>query len=390
MKHQRSKHLITIILLLLSCFSYGQDAATRNWSLTGYIKDLQLVWYKKPDETWLLNNELHNRFDFRWYPVTGLDIHLGMRNRMLYGNFVSLFHPIYPGLLARDNGYLDMTRLIADDTSYLVVSTFDRANIRYTHGRFEVTLGRQRVNWGIGFIWTPNDIFNSFSYFDFDYEERPGSDAVKLEYYTGTTSSAQLVASLNSNRRPTIAGMYRFNRWEYDFQILAGIMVNDLVVGGGWSGQIKGAGFRGEVSYFVPASHWTDSTGQLESTVDADYTLKKGWYFHAAALYNSTGTTGPAGGYNYLLTSNISVRNFTLARWSLFGEIAYPITPLIRADVSAIFNPNDKSVFAGPSVTISLSNNWQLMLLSQMFYGDPGTEFGGFGKIWYARLKWSF
>jgi hypothetical protein len=370
---------------------YSQDTKTqRNWSLTGYIKDLQLAYYKDPAGIWLLNNELHNRIDFRWYPSKSLNLHIGMRNRLVYGNFVGVYQSVYAALIAKDYGYLDMTRLIANDSSYLAVSNIDRANIRYTTGKFEVTVGRQRVNWGIGFIWTPNDIFNSFSYFDFDYEERPGSDAVKLEYYTGTTASVQVVGSLNSNKRPTIAGMYRFNKWEYDLQFLAGMMVNDLVVGGGWAGQIKGAGFRGEISYFIPADHPMDSTGQLEATVDADYTLKDGLYLHAAVLYNSTGTTGPAGGYNYLINTNISVKDFTLARYSLFAEVAYPITPLIRADASAIFNPSDKSVFAGPSVDISLSNNWHLLLLSQLFYGDTGTEFGGFGKIWYARLKWSF
>jgi hypothetical protein len=204
------------------------------------------------------------------------------------------------------------------------------------------------------------------------------------------TSSAQLVASLNNNKRSIIAGMYRFNKWDYDFQFLGGMMVDDIVAGAGWAGQIKGAGFRGEVSYFRSAGQFKDTTGQLEASVDADYTFKNSLYLHTAFLYNSTGTTGSAGGMNYLEIKYVSVKNFTLARYDIMGEVAYQVSPLVRADISSIFNPCDKSLFVGPSVMLSISNNWQLMLISQLFYGDKGTEFGDYGKMWYARLKWGF
>jgi len=81
--------------------------------------------------------------------------------------------PLFLDLFDYDPGYFDLTKVWADGKSYVFVSTFDRANIEYTKGNFEAMVGRQRVNWGINTVWTPNDIFNSFSYFDFDYEERP-------------------------------------------------------------------------------------------------------------------------------------------------------------------------------------------------------------------------
>ena len=34
-------------------------------------------------------------------------------------------------------------------------------------------------------VWNPNDLFNAFSFVDFDYEERPGSDALRIQKYTG-------------------------------------------------------------------------------------------------------------------------------------------------------------------------------------------------------------
>jgi len=389
---------IGVILLLFLITAGTQISAqssykVRKWSFNGYLKDLQMVGYDNFNEEWILSNEIHNRFDFRWYPTNSLSAHVGMRNRFIYGNLITILQEemsLFLDLFDYDPGYFDLTKVWADGKSYVFVSTFDRANIEYTKGNFEAMVGRQRVNWGINTVWTPNDIFNSFSYFDFDYEERPGSDAIRLEYYTGMTSSAQIVASLNHDERLTLAGMYRFNKWEYDFQFLGGTFIDDMVVGLGWSGDIKGAAFRGEGSYFRSWDNFADTVGQLIATISFDYTFKNSLYAHVSALYNSTGTTGPAGGYNLLIIQHLSVKDFTKARYNLFGQLGYQISPLVRADLSSIFNPSDKSIYAGPMVNISLTDNVDLMLMGQLFWGDDGTEFGDYGKFWYIRLKWSF
>ncbi len=371
----------------------GQDPSPAGWQFSGYLKDLQMVSYEDFQKEWYLNNEINNRMNLKWFPADGLALEAGMRIRFLFGNYIQLMQYQYPDYIKtmdRDPGYLDLTWVIDDAKSYVLLAGLDRLNLKYSFKKWELNLGRQRINWGVNFIWTPNDIFNSFSYFDFDYEERPGCDALQMEYYTGMASSVQLAASLNNDRRLTAAAMYRFNRWEYDFQVMAGQMVEDLVIGGGWSGDISGGGFRGEFTYFRSAANFSDTTGQLVATIDGDYTLKNGLYFHASALYNSAGTTGKAGGNTMLDLRNISVKDFTKARYSLFGEIAYPVTPLVRADLSGIFNPCDDSFYIGPSVDISLTDNLYLLLIAQLFYGAEGTEYGDYGKLWYLRLKWSF
>jgi hypothetical protein len=300
-------------------------------------------------------------------------------------------YPLYPEMATFDNGFVDMTRLWAKDTSYFFYSNIDRLNMKWRIGQFEVTAGRQRINWGINLVWTPNDIFNSFNYFDFDYVERPGCDAVLVEYYTGMASSLQGAFKMDNQDRITSALMYKFNRWNYDFQFLGGVMTDDAVLGAGWSGDIKGAGFNGEASYFRDLDHFADTTGVLVGSLGVNYTLKKGLFMHASYLFNSGGTTGDAGwGVPFTLFLDINAKNFTLARHSLFGELSYPITPLIKADVSSIFNPNDKSGFVGPSLDISLANNVSFFIIGQIFWGDHMAEYGDYGTVCYARLKWSF
>ena len=55
--------------------------------------------------------------------------------------------------------------------------------------KWELTLGRQRINWGVNLAFNPNDLFNAYSLIDFDYQERPGSDAIRFQYFTNELSS---------------------------------------------------------------------------------------------------------------------------------------------------------------------------------------------------------
>ena len=394
---KKLKFIIKIILLFFLLIFLNQslqakgDKKPGNYSLNGHLETLETVWIKDFKKKWLTMNTIKNRLDFRWYPTSFLTAHIGMRNIMNYGQMVGEYYPFFADYAIIDDGYLDLTRLIAKDTSFFIYSTFDRANLEFSKGNFEAKIGRQRINWGINLVWTPNDIFNIFNYFDFDYIERPGCDAIKIQYYTGMTSSAQLAYKINKENKVTFAGLYKFNKWNYDFQFLAGVMEDDIVLGTGWSGQIKGAGFNGEATYFHSKENFSDSTGVLVASAGINYTFKNSLYIHAAFLFNSAGTTGPASmGSILAMQTTISAKNYTRAKYSTFGEISYPITPLIKANFSGMFNPNDKSAYIGPSLDFSLTENIGFLLIGQIFIGDPGTEFGDYGKMFYMRLKLSF
>ncbi len=386
---------VVFLMMLTSVLAQDQE---RDWSLNGHVQGLESVWIPPASSKWMTMTSLYNRLDFRWKPAEIVSVQVGVRNLFNYGQMVTFAYPVYPELVTRDDGLVDMNWLWAKDSLYFLYSNIDRLNVKLKTGNLEATIGRQRINWGINLVWTPNDIFNAFNYFDFDYVERPGCDAILLQYYTGSTASLQFgfkvdrhMYFLDSAYKVTSALMYRFNRWGYDFQFLGGVMREDAVLGLGWSGQIRGAGFNGEASYFLDKKELFDTTGALVASAELNYTLTNGLFLHGGYLYNSAGTTGPAGwGTALFLTVDISAKNFTRARHSLFAETAYPISPLIRGSVAAIFNPNDKSGFAGPSVDFSLTDNLSLFLIAQVFWGDHLTEFGDNGILVYWRLKWNF
>jgi hypothetical protein len=380
--------LIISIILLFSSEAEAQKADKR-LSMHGYMKTMQTVWIDT-SSNWTSDNLLHNRLNFAWKGKKGLNVALEMRNRLLFGELVSRI-PDYGELLETDRAWFDLSRTISSGPSHVLHTCIDRAFVDYSTGKWQFTLGRQRINWGQNLVWNPNDLFNAFSFFDFDYEERPGTDAIRIQRYTGPASVAELVVSgADSLEAMGFAGRYLGNFKGYDWQLLGGWVKGDRILGLGWSGDIKGAGFRGEGTAFWPGQSSTDSLALYVVSVSADYTFSKGLYIHGAVLYNSRGNTGKAGGYNILMANELSAKLLSPARWSLLFQMSHSLSPLISANIAAIANPNDRSAFIGPALSFSLSDEADVMFSSQIFMGDSGSEFGDYGSLWFLRLKWSF
>src|SRR5664279_4017650 len=56
-----------------------------HWAVNGYLKDLQSIQFTDINKKWTLDNLLHNRVDVHWYADSIWKFHLGVRNRLLYG-----------------------------------------------------------------------------------------------------------------------------------------------------------------------------------------------------------------------------------------------------------------------------------------------------------------
>ena len=98
----------------------------------------------------------------------------------------------YSDLIGTDQGWVDLSWNLLDEQSFFLNTTIDRLWVDLNYGKFQARIGRQRINWGQTLVWNPNDIFNVYSFFDFDYVERPGSDAIRLQYYPDSSSALNL------------------------------------------------------------------------------------------------------------------------------------------------------------------------------------------------------
>ena len=388
------KRLILLCTMLFGAGStlYPQDKVT----LDGYLSDMQTV-YRIPDN-WLWENSLHNRLNLKFYPTGWLSGTVQVRSRAIAGNTIRKF-PGYAEGLDGDQGWLDLSFVsdgeLGDSAGYVLTSMVDRLWLQFTFGNLEIKAGRQRINWGQTFVWNPNDIFNSYSYFEVDYPERPGSDAIRLQYYTGNASTIELAAKVDSADRVTAAGYFRFNTLGFDIQLLGGIyQEEDLVLGTGWSGNLGPTAFRGEVGYFRDLASFADTSGYLMVSAGFDYTFSNSLWIQVEGLYSAFAADLDIYSFLQFYSGTLDVKNLGFTEWSFFTSLSYPFTPLISGGLAGIYYPDWKGIYVGPSVELSLNDNLALSLIVQHFsaefdnpFGDPNRENNTFG---FLKFKWNF
>jgi hypothetical protein len=392
------KKLLYLSLLLFPIYSYGQEPEKeKNWELDGYVKNLQTLLFFNdayPDlqsfklvDTFLQDNLIHNRLNFKWYPNDHFTFYAEARNRIFYGDLVKASPDYGQQIDDVNNDYFDLSAVLLDQNGWVVHTMLDRLYLEYMAGNWEVRLGRQRVNWGISTVWNPNDIFNAFSFTDFDYEERPGSDALRVRYYTGFASSLEIVATAFDHwNEAKIAGLWRFNKWQYDFQLLGGYTEGYLTLGGGWAGNLKNAGFKGEFNYFKGLQ---DGRGNaFAATLGFDYSFSNSIYLNLGVLYNDQGSKdAPIGG---LFSFELSARNLYPYRWAIFTQLSKPITPLLNAGVAIIYSPVPvHPLFLNPSLTYSIKENWDLDLVGQLVFNQD-EKYTSPIQAAFLRMKFSF
>lgn len=338
----------------------------QNTSLSGYVSNIYSLRSLLPEAGWLNDNLIHNRLDFNWFISPNLTFSAGMRNRVVTGEMIK-YIPDYRESFERDLGWFGLSENLISDSSFLLSSGFDRLFFDYQHGKFSITVGRQRINWGQSLVWNPNDVFNSYSLFDFDYPERPGSDAIRIRYFKDEQISLELAAKVDYHKQKTIAGLFRINKWNYDFQFLAGWMNDqDYVVGTGWSGGIKGAGFRGEITYLYPTHKNAENQDVLVATVSGDYTFPSTLMLQLDFLYNTQ--TSIEGLQQSLWSFNAppsSVKNLMFSEFNLYAAATYNITPLLKSNISGILMRKIDGYYLEPSLSYSLSNNAEISLILQ-------------------------
>lgn len=381
------KQLITTIeLLLVSAITFGQDSL----SVDGYLSEMPSFMFQEWKGNWRVDNLIHNRLNLKWNNSSNdFSAVVEIRNRLMIGESVRDI-PKYPQMANIDNGVVKLSVNIASGNSYVLNTRVDRAYIDYSKEKLQIRVGRQRINWGQCMVWNPNDLFNSSSFLDFDYIEKPGSDAVRIQYYPGSTSVFELAIKADHNNKITSAALFRFNKWNYDLQFLGGVVDGqDLILGAGWSGNILGASFRGEFSYFHPTQEFADTSGLFSISLGGDYTFRNSLVIQAEMLYQSSKKsllTNFAGYYNMTL----SPKKLSFTDFSLMIQGNYPITPLVNISAAIMYFPEIDGYYIGPSLAWSVMENMEFSVIIQSFTGKFTRERNDCLNMGFMRLKWNF
>jgi hypothetical protein len=356
-------------------------------TLNGYISTLQSATFDSLSGPVINDNLIHNRINIKGYINDHITFASEFRNRLFTGDMLKL-NPAYSEMTASDPGWADLSWNILNEQSFFLNTTFDRLWMDFNYGKFQARVGRQRINWGQTLVWNPNDIFNTYSFFDFDYVERPGSDAVRLQYYPGFSSAIEIALKADYQDRITAAALYRFNKWGYDLQFLAGYFNDeDFVAGAGWSGALGTVSFRGEASWFQPVKEFSHDTGTGIFTIGFDKAFKNNALAQLQVMYCNEPMNLIS--FSALYSGNISTRDLAFSKFTAFGQFSYPVTQLLNLGISAMWFPDLKGYFAGSSLDYSLAENVDFSLFWQHFDGKMINSRITM-NIGFLRVKFSF
>lgn len=380
--------LFFLSLILFNVQAKAQDDTIgyfkKHFSYNGYLKDLRAL--SIIDTNTFSQDWLHNRMNLRYDLNDHFTAKIELRNRLFYGEIMKT-NPILGETLEFDPGTVDLAFNVIDNDRMVLNTFVDRLWLNYSNDKWDIRLGRQRINWGQNLVWNPNDLFNVLNYADFDYEERPGGDAIRVQRYFDNLSQVELAYKHSDSLEGTvIAGMYRFNKRTYDVQIIAGKYLEDIALGVGWAGNLKDASFKGEMTFFQPIDEGEEA---FLASLSIDGSMFNDWYMSLSTLYNSVGTNDPDRLANLgTNTANLTVKTLMPNQYSMFLSASKQMGDLMNFNAAAIYAVDLNGVFLMPSFSYSLIENLDLSLVVQSFLvkvdklENPANTF-------FLRFKWS-
>lgn len=367
---------------------FGQHNSSP-FTIRGYVKEMPAVQldhrFSGPD----FMNTLHNRLNFRWRVSGSTHFALEGRNRVFYHELFSDF-PDYGQMLEHDPGLPDLSWVWLQEGAWIGHSMIDRLYVDWQKDNWQLRVGRQRINWGINLVSNPNDLFNTYSFFDFDYEERPGADAIRLQYHLGFASRIEAAYSAARNaKESTAAILWLINHKGYDLQAIAGYYQHRAALGVGWAGNISMAGFKGELTWFYDLDEMPDtSRANLVAAVGVDYMFGSGTFAVFEFLYN--------GGYGRtdieasMVTQPLRPDNIMFSEFAATLSLQHSFGSLLSGSLALMVLPDLPAGFLMPSLNYSLLTNLDMHFVGQLFTGEKGAISEQADSSWYLALQYSF
>ncbi len=393
---------ITFLFVTLNLSAFAQKSWRLN--LGGYIHYNQLVLFdslKSPKAD--LINFAHFRLNADLYFKNWFRFHISQRTRLFYGNFVSQNNLAAQLTSYNLDGFGTLSTNFWDKGFSVLNSQIDRLFLNINLGNFDLTVGRQKIDWGKTLFWHPNNIFNTASFFQIDYPEQSGCDAIDLNYSWGLSSSIEAAVSLVDTvgkNKYTAALKYATTIGTYDIQAFVGLyQSNFYTLGLGWSGYIKNLTFRGEFTYLTAK----DSVFKTNLAL-----LATGLDYNVGKLIVSTEFLMKAGDKqffqnNYMLydrffNNKMGIQALGLGKYNFLVQSSYQLTPLITISLAMMKSLKQQSLLFMPNISFSLSENTSLQIAGYMgnitvpvptFVSPSGKKKVNFNGL-YLNLSYSF
>jgi len=263
---------------------------------------------------------------------------------------------------------------------------WDRYYAKFRSPLIALTVGKQRIAWGSGYIWNPTDIFNPFVLsFAVKEEEESNVEALRVEVPIGERGGLDGYL-LNDKKGIKVKG----NAGKFDLSASFVDMGNGTSqIGFDSVGEVWGVGMRSEAA--------VKNNNIMQAVLGWDYTLDNGVGLNMEYLYNGAGKKNK-NDYDWagLAAGNIKQVGMDY----LFFSANKQIDEITGIRASMLSNLDDSSWLFYPSYTRNISQNVDLSLESMLTFGSDGSEYKpglsidptGFSgsMLGLVRLIWGF
>ena len=200
-------------------------------------------------------------------------------------------------------------------------SQFYRGYLRYSGEKHMLTLGLQRIPFGVGRIWNPIDIFNPIDITSIETDERKGTEALRYEYAINSLSNLDITLS-NKKQAARIKGYLNVA----DVALVLVKNENKEIIGYEVEGEFKSITLRSEGGYFT-------DTQSYRYIIGAEYGFE-----------------------NSLTILTEFYHDSELDSKQLALNLSYRYSPILYLNFLALRNFDNDAIMIAPSTTYSLSD----------------------------------
>ena len=264
----------------------------------------------------------------------------------------------------------------------------DNLYARFAFRKVDLTIGKQQISMGSGYVWNPTDLFNQKDLFDPTYEQ-PGHHAVRMDFAAGTRLNLTALYSPEADwSRSTKllsvkAGLGRFDftltaiekNWLlHDYSALSGLAFKTdkttrRMAGLSVVGELAGLGVWFESGY----NKMENEDDFSEIVTGFNYTFDFETFVMFEYYRNSLARTGSSYTLNEWMRYLASEQK-ALNRDQIYLMIQHPVTDLTQLGLNLMMT-GDGSAALLPTLTSSPFENVELTAYANLYLGEKNTAF---------------
>ncbi len=292
----------------------------------------------------------------------------------------------------------DIISAIPEEMKSLYVIPFendillDNAYVKFSFKAFDLTVGKQQVSLGTGYVWNPTDIFNIKDPLDPTYEQ-PGHNALRVDVPLGSSYTATVLYSPEENWTEStkllqfkgqishfdyyLIGVVRnwmftdFTLFDPESMSFGGTPEKRQMLGASTVGELLGLGVWAEYAY-----NWMEfSPNFYELVIGTDYTFDFQTYVMVEYYRN---TLGKSDYRDYSLNDWMrfyAVEQKSISRNQVYIFAQHPVTDLLNLGLINITSFSDGSFAFVPTLVYSLSDNVEIYAYLNFNFGKESTSY---------------